>query len=608
MTAAANGLQQRLDLLPPSPGVYLIKGPDDTIIYIGKPKNLRNRVRSYFTESASGNHFALHVLKDKASDIDWIITGNEVEALILEANLVKKHSPRYNVMLKDDKHFPYLKLSLSEPFPRITVTRQVARGKDLYFGPYTEARAMRKTINTIYKIFRIRDCGIDLPLKKPLRPCLTYHIGRCDAPCAGLCSVSEYQKLVSGAVLLLKGKNPTLMKTLHRNMMEASEKKRYEEAARYRDQMVNMERILKRQKVDLGKDKRSRDLIAIARDGSIGCAVVLQIRSGILIDKKHFELICPREHDDTQIITHFLKGFYHQKDLIPREIIISRPPESEENLEKVLSDMSGVKVTIKLPIRGNKKHQISLALNNAKMSLADFVYRYETRNRLSYSVICLQQDLHLKKPPHRIEAVDVSHLSGTDTVASIVVFKDGKPLKKEYRKYTIKSVSGINDVESINEVIQRRISRITKEGLIPPDLFIIDGGKPQLNAAVKAIRKNHLSVPVIAIAKKLENIFFPGKIEPLPIPKSSYSSNLIQSIRNESHRFAITFQKSRRKKYLRKTWLDDVPGIGPHTINKILRKIKYPDAIFKLSPGEVEKIVGKSKAQKILSRNIESFS
>ncbi|MFC1584045.1 excinuclease ABC subunit UvrC [Fibrobacterota bacterium] len=597
-------LKNRLKRIPAGPGVYIMKGAGGGIIYIGKAVNLKNRVRSYFTEKASASHFAGYVLKEKTRDIDWIITSNELEALILEANLVRKHRPRYNVMLKDDKHFPYIKLTASELFPRIIVTRKVARGADLYFGPYTDARAMRGTIEMIYKVFRIRDCSLDLPLKKPIRPCLTYHIKRCDAPCANLCSVEEYGRLVDETALLLNGRNRELVTILKNSMKEASQSRRYEDAARIRDQINDLELILEKQKMDLGKDDVPRDLVAVARQGRIGCAVLLRIRGGIVIDKKTFELSCPLEQDGPELITHFIKGYYQEQKLIPRELIVSHPLVREENMGPVLRALRGAPVTVIAPARGARKRQIELAVKNARMNVVEFVARQEKKERLAYSVSALRQDLGLKAPPRRIEAFDISHLSGTDTVASLVVFVDGKPKKSRYRKYKLTTVEGVDDFAGMREVAGRRIRRLMEENKPFPDLFLVDGGKGQLGAVAEALREaGKDGQEVIGLAKKLEEVFKPGEGAPLMIPRTSAGLRLLKHIRDESHRFAIAFQRSRRKKYHVRSWLDDIPGVGPKTRQKLLRAFKSPETIRSLPEEALAECVGPALADKILRWN-----
>jgi len=601
MSSISNHIKTRISQLPVDPGVYIIKSATGSIIYIGKAVNLRNRVRSYFVKNPSNDHFAAHVLKDKARDITWIVTSNESEALILEANLIRKHHPRYNVDLKDDKHFPYIKLTTSELFPRIVITRKVGSGKDKYFGPYTNAGAMRRTIDIIYKIFRIRDCKLKFPLKRSERPCLTYHIGRCDAPCAGLCSQKQYSVLTDEVQLLLKGKNTELLKNLKNNMQKASDSQNFEDAAKIRDQIGNISAVLEKQKMDFGSDKISRDLITVARTGKIGCALVFQIREGVVIDKKSYELTCPLEQDENELITAFIKSFYNEDSFIPRELIMSHDP-IEDNLNVVLSNWRSGPVLMTVPQKGMKKRQIKLAQANAQMNIAEYTANYEKKQRINFAVSSLQEDLHLSKLPRLIEAIDISHLGGTDTVASLVVFNNGLSAKSKYRKYIIKTVENIDDVACIREVMTRRVKRLIEEKKEFPDLFLIDGGKGQLNAAAKVLDTYGVkNQEIIGLAKRLEEVFKPGHKDPFFIPRTSASLKLIQQVRNEAHRFAITFQRSKRKKHITKTWLDSIPGIGPKTRQKLLKEFKSPAKVKSADLKPLMECVGPKVAELIMS-------
>jgi excinuclease ABC subunit C len=597
-------LQAKLEALPTRPGVYLMKNAKGEIIYIGKAVNLRNRVRSYFNNKAQSNHLASTLLRAVAKDLEWIITDNEVEALILEANLANKHAPRYNVQLKDDKHFPYIKVTLSEAYPRMVITRQNggSKSKDMSFGPYTNVRAMRKTINLLNKIFRIRDCDLKLPLDQPIRPCLSYHLKRCDAPCANLTTQVAYRHLVDEAVLLLKGRHRDLMQELGGMMRVAADADRFEEAARIRDQMRDLEAVKEEQKVDLGGDQVSRDLIAAARTGKLACILILEIRDGYVSGRKHFEVNCPLEQDEESIITEFVKGYYLRQgpESIPRELILSHPTLEEENIQEALRVLRGGAIDIEIPVKGEKRRQVNLALENAKLLVAEMVARRERKNRQSYRVTALQEDLGLAVAPNRIEGFDISHLSGTDTVASQVVFVDGKPSKKDYRHYNVKTVAGIDDFASMREILGRRVKRLIDEALPFPDLILIDGGKGQLGMAVEVLRQaGRADQPVIGLAKRLEEVFFPGQSEPLLIPKTSPSLQLLQQVRDEAHRFAITFQRSKRKQHIEASWLDEVPGVGAKTKMKLLRVFGAPAAIEAASETELSKAAGKATASRI---------
>lgn len=601
-------ITDKLELLPPSPGVYLFKNAKGEIIYIGKAVNLRNRVRNYFNNRGAENHLASHILRDVAEDVEWVVTANEVEALILEANLAKKHAPRYNIELKDDKHFPYLRITLSEPFPRILVTRHVAKDGDAYFGPYTNAKAMRKTLQLLQGLFRIRDCDLKLPLAEAMRPCLSHHLKRCDAPCAFAVTAEEYRKGVDEAMLMLRGKRKDLMQQLQRNMAEAAAAEQFEVAARIRDHLRNLEAVQERQRVDLGTEDEPKDLIAVARMGKVGCITVLEVRDGFLNDRKLFEVNIPLEQNEGEVLVEFLRVFYLERAAgdaapeIPREIALSHALPEDENMEALLRGIRGKAVSIEVPQRGEKARQINLALANAKMQLSEFVIRRERRNRQNYLVTALQEDLGLPHPPNRIEGFDISHLSGTDTVASQVVFIDGKPAKKEYRHYNVKTVEGIDDFASMREILGRRAARIGAEDQPTPDLILIDGGKGQLRAAYEVmLAAGKADIPMIGLAKRLEEVFFPGQSEALLLPRTSASLKLLQAVRDEAHRFAITFQRSKRGKYLTTTWLNAVEGLGEKTREKLLKTFGSPQAVREAAEADLIKAVGKARAALIVA-------
>ncbi len=512
----APAIAEKLELLPASPGVYLMKNARGDVIYIGKALNLRNRVRSYFTGSAADNHLASHVLRSAAYDMEWIVTANEAEALILEANLAKRHAPRYNVELKDDKHYPYIRVTVSDTFPRLVVTRHAERNQDLTFGPFTSAKAMRKTIQFLNRVFRLRDCELKLPLAEPVRPCLSYHLGRCDAPCAHLIDAGAYRKLVDEAVLLLRGRRHELQATLEGSMRRAAAEQRFEAAARLRDQLRDLETVQERQRVDLGADQEPRDLIAAQRLGKIGSVVVLEVREGFLTDRKHFEVHAPLDQDESAILTGFLKVYYLDRNpgAIPREILLSHAPVEEENMEALLRQIRGAPVTLEIPQRGEKHQQMRLATANAGVQLTEYIARRERRNRQDYRVTALQEDLGLPSPPQHIEGFDISHLSGTDTVASLVVFENGRPAKKQYRHFNVKTVEGIDDFASMREVVGRRLRRLREENQPRPDLILIDGGKGQLRAACEALLETGAEeVPILGLAKRLEEVFLPQQPE-----------------------------------------------------------------------------------------------
>lgn len=612
VSGSASGLApeitHKLPLLPTDPGVYLMKDGKGRIIYIGKAVNLRNRVRGYFTGPAADNHLASRVLRGVACDMEWIVTRTEVEALILEANLVRKHTPRYNVDLRDDKHYPYIRVTMSEPFPRLLVTRQAEKGagKDLFFGPYTNARAMRNTVQYLNRMFRIRDCDLKLPASEPIRPCLSYHIGRCDAPCAHYIGTEEYRALIDEAVLLLRGRGRELRQKLEDAMRKAAAEHKFEEAARIRDQIRDLETVQARQRVDLGSDHEPKDLIAVQRTGKVGSVTVLEVRDGYVSDRKQFEVHIPLEQDEGAVLTEFLTTYYLDRSRgdIPREILLSHALPGEDHMEPLLRELRGGAVTIEVPQRGEKRRQLELALANAGMQLTEYLARREKKERQNHRVAALQEDLGLPHAPARIEGFDISHLSGTDTVASNVVFVDGRPSKKDYRHYNVKTVEGIDDFASMREVLGRRFRRMREEadkGLPLPDLILIDGGKGQLHMAVQAQKEfGFEEIPIIGLAKRIEEIFFPHQSDPVLLPKTSAALQLLQQVRNESHRFAVTFQRSKRKVRLVGSWLDQVPGIGDKTKMKLIRAFKSPLKVREASGEELAAAAGKAVARKIL--------
>lgn len=606
----ASEIGHKLALLPSDPGVYLMKDAKGGIIYIGKAVNLRNRVRGYFTGPGADTHLASRVLRDAARDMEWIVTRTEVEALILEANLIRRHAPRYNVDLKDDKHYPYIRVTVSEPFPRILVTRHAEKGRsgnrDLYFGPYTNARAMRNTVQYLNRMFRIRDCDLKLPVAAPVRPCLSYHIGRCDAPCAHLTTAAAYRALVDEAILLLRGKGRELRDRLEAAMKDAAAAQRYEEAGKIRDQIRDLETVQERQRVDLGADHEPKDLIAVTRSGKVGSVTVLEVRDGLLSDRKQFEVRIPLEQDEGAILTEFLTGYYLDRSAggIPREILLSHALPGEDNMEPLLRELRGGAVTIEVPQRGEKRRQMELALANANMQLTEYLARREKKERQNHRVAALREDLGLPVAPARIEGFDISHLSGTDTVASNVVFVDGRPSKKDYRHYNVKTVEGIDDFASMREVLGRRFRRLREDaekGVPRPDLILIDGGKGQLHMAVQAQKEfGFEDIPILGLAKRIEEIFLPNQPDPVLLPKTSAALQLLQQVRDESHRFAVTFQRGKRKARLVRSWLDEVPGVGEATKMKLIRAFKSPLKVREATGEELAAAAGKAAARRIL--------
>lgn len=604
-------IEKILKEVPPTPGVYFFKDETGVILYIGKALRLRNRVRSYFYPKSNSSHYASQVLKDKVGSIDWMVTNSEAEALILEANLVRKHKPKYNVLLKDDKHFPYLKVTVGESFPRILVTRKILRDGAEYFGPYTEAGAMRRTLKLLYKWFQIRDCHIELPPHTWQRPCLTYHMGRCPAPCAFDGLKDQYRLGVTGALRFLRGERKELVQHLELQMKNKVQSQEFEAAARIRDQMHDIEAMLEKQRVDLGDDLTAKDVIGLARHGNLGVVVVVEIRQGIVISKKNFSLRVPPDTSDEQILGELLEPLYALAIELPSEIIMPHEiPEKEWHEEWMLA-RQGSAVHISVPQRGEKKRLLEIAEQNAKMQLGRKALEAQNRGdgqenqaKLAGPQEALKElaaVLELKELPMRIEGYDISHLHGTGTVASQVVFMEGRPSNKDYRHYQIKTVSGIDDFASMREVIGRRLKHADEKGWELPDLFVIDGGKGQLSAAVQILKDHEVVRPILGLAKREEEIFLPGFSKSIQLSLRSPALKLLQSIRNESHRFALKLQRKQRKSSVTVSALEDVPGIGKAVAKKLLQNYGSLLRVKSAPPEELYTLIGKKRTETLLA-------
>lgn len=594
-------LEKRLAELPARPGVYLMKDPKERIIYVGKAKLLDRRVRSYFDGREKAGHRAARLMVPYIRDIDWVLCETEYEALVLEATLIKKHWPRYNVRQKDDKHFPYLMLTMNEPFPRLIVVRQVREDGNLYFGPYLNIRAMRTLLDLVPRLFHIRECDLKLPLKTPIRPCLAWHIGRCDAPCANKFSAQDYAKAVKQTARLLEGKRDDLLKQWDADMKLLSTQFRFEEAAKVRDRILALQAAATRQNADLSSAGLHLDAVAVCRDGSIGCAVILEYRDGVLVERRHFPLECNLEQEESEILAEFLPSWYLQDAVAPPEILVEHEWEDADILASAITSKVGRKVRINMPQRGDKPGYLRLARANAEMLLVELKSRELKYDEIDQSVFDLQKELGLANTPFRLECFDISHLGGTDTVASMVCFRNGRPARSDYRRFKVKTVEGIDDFASMREIVGRRLMRLTEEGKPLPDLLVIDGGKGQVEAAWAVVHSMGLGdLPVIGLAKRLEEIVLPGQQQTILLKRTSPALKLLQRARDEAHRFAITYQRSLRKAHLRVEWLSDLPGIGESIQRKILKQWKTKQALLSAPVEEVEQVLGKKRTLSLL--------
>lgn len=592
---------RRIAELPERPGVYLMKNASGKIIYIGKAKVLKNRVRSYFDGSDHAGHRAATLMLPFIRDIEWIITESEEEALILEATLIRKHTPKYNVLLKDDKHFPYLAFSVKEPFPRLFLSRSVHKDDCLYYGPYMNSRVVSQLTDLAARLFHIRECRLKLPLASPARPCLNYHIGRCDAPCAGLISEEDYAKSVAQAKLLLEGKRDDLVAQWQAEMQQASENLDFELAGKKRDAIQALQATGIHQKTDTSDPNLSLDVLSLKRNGSMAAAVILEYRKGVLTGRRHYRMECRLEDDVPEILRQMLVQWYMDVPMVPSEIAVDvEDLPDRDMLAQALSEKSGHRVLLTQPQRGDKVGFLKLAGANADMILVEMRAEVQKYSEVDQSVFELQKVLGLKKTPFRIECVDISHLSGTNTVASLVAFRNGRPDKKNYRKFIIKTVEGVDDFASMREVMTRRIRRLESEGIPMPDLWVCDGGKGQVDATMQILKElgHDKDLPLIGLAKRLEEIVFPDDRKSIVLHRTSPALKLLQNARDEAHRFAITYQRSKRKKDLEVEWLK-IPGVGHETRVKILSRYRSAEAFMAAPLEDIELLFGKVRGNRL---------
>lgn len=592
-------LELNLENLPAMPGIYQFINKNGKVIYVGKAKNLKSRVKSYFLDNISS--VKTLALVSKINNLQVLVTDSELEALILENNLIKEFKPRYNVNLKDDKSFPFIKVT-NELFPRIYPTRKSMNDGAKYFGPYTDVRSMRASLRMINQIFKIRSCKLDLTEKsiadKKFKVCLDYHIKKCDGPCENFVSSIAYNEMVDEVVKLLKGKTDDLIKDL-KNRMELSVKNlEFEKAAELRDKIGQLDSLSSKQKI-VSDDFEDRDIFAIAFEGKDSTCAVFNIRSGKLIGKKQLKLSIEEGEELAEIYSAAIKFYYNELTEIPKEIILEAEPDDSEALTEWLKMKSGKKIKMFVPQRGDLKSLVKMCKENASLQLKEIqLQKMKHLGNVSYSVSALQRDLRLKTLPRKIECFDISNLQGTDSVASMVVFEDGKPKKSLYRKFIIKSVEGPDDFSSMREVIERHYSRLQSENQPLPDLIMVDGGKGQLSSAVEILEKlGFKNYNIIGLAKRLEEVFFPNNSEPELIPKTSSGLKLLQQVRDEAHRFAVTFHRTRRSKRIIKTELTDIAGIGKETAKLLLQNFGSVDAIKNSSSDELIKVIGKKKAE-----------
>ncbi len=598
-------VEAELKKLPAKPGVYLMHDARDEIIYVGKAISLKNRVRQYF-QSSRNKTAKIEQMVSRIARFEYIITDSELEALVLECNLIKEHRPRYNTMLKDDKSYPYIKATVYEDFPRIMISREMKKDKSRYFGPYTSVGAVRDVLDLIHKLYKIRTCSRSLPkdIGKE-RPCLNYHIKQCKAPCQGYVDREEYQQGFNKALAFLNGQYTELLKELEEKMLAASEEMDFEKAIEYRELLSSVKQVAQKQKIT-SSGLEDRDIIAMASEGQDAVVQVFFVREGRLIGRDHFHVNMAVAEDEGQVLSSFVKQFYAGTPFVPRELLLQRPIEEEEIIARWLTTKRGQKVKLGSPKKGEKERLVELAARNARLVLdqdKEKIKREELR-----TIGAMDQVggwLGLKRI-RRIEAFDISNISGFESVGSMIVYEDGRPKRSDYRKFKIRSVQGPDDYASMEEVLTRRFAHGLKEeeelkekgvemafGSFTrfPDLIMMDGGRGQVNIALEVLKKLDLAIPVCGMVKddahRTRGLYF-HNVE-IPIDKHSEGFRLITRIQDEAHRFAIEYHRSLRSKAQVKSILDDIPGIGPARRKALMKQFKSQEAIREATVEELEK-------------------
>ncbi len=591
-------LQKQLDALPQKPGVYLFKDGSGSVVYVGKATNLRSRVRSYFGTQEGLSHKQLRMLS-YIDDFEFIVTDSEQEALILECNLIKKYRPRYNVRLKDDKTYPYLKINIQDDWSRIYVTRHLEKDGSRYFGPYASAQSVRRTLNLLKQLFPFRSCKRTIT-GKDKRPCLEYYIHRCCGPCVGDVSEDEYRTIINQVIMFLEGKREGVLRELRLEMASAAGCMDYERAAVLRDQIRSVEMVTEHQKVSAAEGD-DQDVIAFAKDHDQAYVEVFFIREGKLVERDNFIVQGVQDEDTGKIMASFLNQFYSSASYIPPLILLQYQPDDFFVLEEWLSGRRGSKVRLYVPFRGEKKKLVDMVVENAVLGIEQVIVKHlSDTDKVESSLESLKQTLQLPGIPNRIECYDISNIQGKAAVGSMIVFEDGQPKKAHYRRFRIKTVKGIDDYAMMHEILRRRFSKVGQAegawGLVP-DLVMIDGGKGHLNAALDEMSDLEVNyIPVASIAKENEEIFLSGMEEPIILQRDSEALHLVQRIRDEAHRFALGYHQKVRDRESTKSILDDVAGIGPKRKKALLRKFGSVKAIRGADINDIAAVPGMTRS------------
>jgi len=593
-------LQEKLDRVPERPGVYLFKDAKSQVLYIGKGASLRSRVRSYFQESRARDP-KTDALVGQIRDLDFIVTDNELEALILESNLVKKHRPRYNIILRDDKHYPFLKLTTNEDFPRLMVARRVQKDGAAYFGPFYPATAMRETLRLVRQLFPLRTCRIKIDGTLE-RPCIQYYIHRCKAPCTGWETRDGYAQTVRDVERFLEGKNDDLTKDLTREMEAAAGEMKFERAALLRDQIQALNTVRERQKI-ISTDDVDQDIIGVVRQGSDACVQLFFVRRGRLLGRESFFFEKVAGWSDGEILGAFIRQFYARNVTPPPEILVSEEiPESELTVEWLRRRREG-RVELQAPRRGKKREFVEMAEQNAALALQ--THLLSKANRQQVILEDLRRALNLPAPPNRIEGFDISNIQGSEAVGSMVVWENGAMKKEDYKRFKIRSVQGADDYAMLEEVLSRRYARALEEGAVLPDLILLDGGRGHLNTGVKVLEALGLDwLPSVSLAKREEEVYTPESLQPLVLDLTSPGLLALRKIRDEAHRFAVSYHKKLRGRRTIQSVLDQIPGVGPAIRTNLLKSL---GSARKVREASVAELAAVPKVTPKLAQKIHAF-
>ena len=613
-------IRKQIAALPARPGVYIMRNTKGEVIYVGKAAKLRDRVRSYFG-SARGMEPKTLALRGHVEDFEYIVVGNAGEALILEATLIKRHQPFFNIRLKDDKRYPYLKVDVQNPWPRVYITRRIEKDGARYFGPYASAGSVRHTLDLTKKLFPWRSCTKEIT-GRDARPCLDYFIKRCIAPCTAFCTQAEYDEVIQQVLLFLEGKSDDVLRRLKAQMEDASEKMEFERAAMLRDQLRSIERTVERQMVSTTKNE-DIDVFGMSRNGDQACMQVFFVRGTQMIGRDNFVVEGTTDETEGAVLSNFLLQYYESAQYIPKLVAVPMNPDERETIEELLSEKRGSLVEVRVPERGEKKRLVELAAENAKEALDMMRVRWlADADKTQQALDQLREELSLPEIPHRIECYDNSNIQGTSPVSSMVVFINGKPANNQYRRFKVKTVVGADDFATMAEIMRRRFKRV--EVTLPaesrpdandtadsvpversapedawdlPDLVIIDGGKGQLAAAAQAMREMGVHhIPVVGLAKRFEELFVPDEDDPIVLPRGSEALYLVQRLRDEAHRFAITFHRQVRAKSSIQSALDTIAGIGPKRKKALLKKFGSVKAIREADVDDIASTLGFTRA------------